>query len=107
MGERLGKADAVRLRDLAALGEELRRVQTEEDQQRQGLFLRSQPDEGGVERDADRLAELLGEKVEEEEEEEYDAIIMEEVDEFGRTVEDSDSTLDNFSDDDVEDGLED
>ena len=53
------------------------------------------------------LAELLGEKVEEEEEEEYDAIIMEEVDEFGRTVEDSDSTLDNFFDDDVEDGFED
>ena len=53
------------------------------------------------------LAELLGEKVEEEEEEEYDAIIMEEVDEFGRTVEDSDSTLDNFIDDDVEDGFED
>ena len=53
------------------------------------------------------LAELLGEKVEDEEEEEYDAIIMEEVDEFGRTVEDSDSTLDNFIDDDVEDGFED
>ncbi|WP_405290446.1 DNA topoisomerase VI subunit B [Methanobrevibacter sp.] len=53
------------------------------------------------------LAELLGEKVEEEEEEEYDALIMEEVDEFGRTVEDSDSTLDNFFDDDVEDGFED
>ena len=53
------------------------------------------------------LAELLGEKVEEEEEEEYDALIMEEVDEFGRTVEDSDSTLDNFIDDDVEDGFED
>ena len=47
------------------------------------------------------LAELLGEKVEEEDdEEELDAIIMEEVDEFGRTVESGDSTLDNFIDDD-------
>ena len=47
------------------------------------------------------LAELLGEKVEEEDdEEELDAIIMEEVDEFGRTVETSNSTLDNFIDDD-------
>ena len=46
------------------------------------------------------LAELLGEKVEEEEEEEeLDALIMEEVDEFGRTVEQKDSTLDNFIDD--------
>ena len=50
------------------------------------------------------LAELLGEKVEdEEEEEELDAIIMEEVDEFGRTVETSNSTLDNFMDDEDED----
>ncbi len=46
------------------------------------------------------LAELLGEKVEEEEEEEeLDAIIMEEVDEFGHTVESGSSTLDNFIDD--------
>ena len=46
------------------------------------------------------LAELLGEKVEdEEEEEELDAIIMEEVDEFGRVVEQGNSTLDNFIDD--------
>ena len=45
------------------------------------------------------LAELLGEKVEEEEEEEeLDALIMEEVDEFGHTVE-SNSTLDSFIDD--------
>ena len=49
------------------------------------------------------LAELLGEKVEEEEEEEeLDAIIMEEVDEFGRTVESGNSTLDNFADDEKE-----
>jgi DNA topoisomerase-6 subunit B len=54
------------------------------------------------------LAELLGEKVEEEEEEEeLDAIIMEEVDEYGRTVEEGNSTLDNFIDDDVDDGFED
>ena len=53
------------------------------------------------------LAELLGEKVEEEdEEEELDAIIMEEVDEFGRTVETGNSTLDNFIDDDDDDELE-
>ena len=46
------------------------------------------------------LAELLGEKVEEEEEEEeLDALIMEEVDEFGHTV-DGNSTLDNFTEDD-------
>ena len=46
------------------------------------------------------LAELLGEKVEEdEEEEELDALIMEEVDEFGHTVEQSSSTLDSFIDD--------
>ncbi|WP_407416025.1 DNA topoisomerase VI subunit B [Methanobrevibacter sp.] len=46
------------------------------------------------------LAELLGEKVEEEEEEEeLDALIMEEVDEFGHTVESGNSTLDNFIDD--------
>ena len=45
------------------------------------------------------LAELRGEKVEEEEEEEeLDALIMEEVDEFGHTVE-SNSTLDSFVDD--------
>jgi len=44
------------------------------------------------------LAELLGEKVEDddEEEEELDAIIMEEVDEFGHTVERNQSALDNF-----------
>ena len=49
------------------------------------------------------LAELLGEKVEEEEEEEeLDAIIMEEVDEFGHTVEEGHSTLDNFIEDDVD-----
>ena len=54
------------------------------------------------------LAELLGEKVEEEEEEEeLDAIIMEEVDEFGHTVEDGQSALDSFQEDDVEDGFED
>lgn len=47
------------------------------------------------------LAELLGEKVEEEEEEEeLDAIIMEEVDEFGHTVEKGNSTLDSFMDND-------
>ena len=50
---------------------------------------------------------MLGEKVEEEdEEEELDAIIMEEVDEFGRTVETGNSTLDNFIDDDDDDELE-
>ena len=54
------------------------------------------------------LAELLGEKVEEEDdEEELDAIIMEEVDEFGHTVKDGESSLDNFIEDDVEDGFED
>ena len=54
------------------------------------------------------LAELLGEKVEEEEEEEeLDALIMEEVDEFGRTVEAKDSTLDSFMDDEEEDEFED
>jgi DNA topoisomerase-6 subunit B len=54
------------------------------------------------------LAELLGEKVEEEEEEEeLDAIIMEEVDEYGRAVEEGQSALDNFEEDDVEDGFED
>ena len=48
------------------------------------------------------LAELLGEKVEEEEEEEeLDAIIMEEVDEFGHVVEQGNSTLDNFIEDDA------
>ncbi len=53
------------------------------------------------------LAELLGEKVEEEEEEEeLDAIIMEEVDERGYTV-DGNSTLDSFEEDDVDDGFED
>ena len=51
---------------------------------------------------------MLGEKVEEEEEEEeLDAIIMEEVDEFGHTVEEGNSTLDSFKEDDVEDGFED
>ena len=54
------------------------------------------------------LAELLGEKVEEEEEEEeLDALIMEEVDEFGNAVEEGNSSLDNFIEDDVEDGFED
>ncbi|MBQ7929004.1 MAG: DNA topoisomerase VI subunit B [Methanobrevibacter sp.] len=53
------------------------------------------------------LAELLGEKVEEEEEEELDAIIMEEVDEYGHAVEDGQSALDSFEEDDVEDGFED
>ena len=54
------------------------------------------------------LAELLGEKVEdEEEEEELDAIIMEEVDEFGHAVEEGQSALDKFEEDDVEDGFED
>ena len=55
------------------------------------------------------LAELLGEKVEEEtEEEELDAIIMEEVDEYGRTVGEGESTLDSFKDEDnEEEGFED
>ena len=54
------------------------------------------------------LAELLGEKVEEEEEEEeLDAIIMEEVDEFGHVVEEGNSTLDNFIEDDIDDGFKD
>ena len=54
------------------------------------------------------LAELLGEKVEEEEEEEeLDALIMEEVDEYGHAVEEGQSALDNFEEDDVEDGFED
>lgn len=54
------------------------------------------------------LAELLGEKIEEdEEEEEFDAIIMEEVDERGYAVEKGDSTLDNFVDDDADDEFED
>jgi DNA topoisomerase-6 subunit B len=54
------------------------------------------------------LAELLGEKVEdEEEEEELDAIIMEEVDEFGHTVEEGQSALDKFNEDDVEEDFED
>ena len=53
------------------------------------------------------LAELLGEKVEEEEEEEeLDAIIMEEVDEFGHKVESSNSTLDNFINDDEDESEE-
>ena len=53
------------------------------------------------------LAELLGEKVEEEvEEEELDAIIMEEVDERGNAVEEGNSSLDNFIEDDVDDGFE-
>ena len=43
------------------------------------------------------LAELLGEKVEEDvEEEELDAIIMEEVDEFGHAVNEEESALNNF-----------
>ena len=54
------------------------------------------------------LAELLGEKVEEEvEEEKLDAIIMEEVDERGNAVEEGNSSLDNFIEDDVDDGFED
>lgn len=54
------------------------------------------------------LAELLGENVEEEvEEEELDAIIMEEVDERGNAVEEGNSSLDNFIEDDVDDGFED
>ena len=54
------------------------------------------------------LAELLGEKVEEEvEEEELEAIIMEEVDERGNAVEEGNSSLDNFIEDDVDDGFED
>ena len=54
------------------------------------------------------LAELLGEKVEEEEEEEeLDAIIMEEVDEYGHAVGEGESTLDSFQEDDVENGFED
>ena len=50
------------------------------------------------------LAELLGEKVEEEEEEEeeLDAIIMEEVDEFGHIVEEGQSSLDTFQEDEEE-----
>ena len=54
------------------------------------------------------LAELLGETVEEEEEEEeLDAIIMEEVDEFGHVVEQGHSTLDEYMDnDDEEEELE-
>lgn len=53
------------------------------------------------------LAELLGEKVEEEEEEELDAIIMEEVDEYGHAVEDGQSALDSFEEDNLEDDFED
>ena len=53
------------------------------------------------------LAELLGEKVEEEEEEEeFDAIIMEELDERGHAVEEGNSNLDKFIDDDTDDGFE-
>ena len=50
------------------------------------------------------LAELLGEKVDDDEteEEELDAIIMEEVDEHGRVVEDNNSSLDNFKKDEEE-----
>ena len=49
------------------------------------------------------LAELLGETVEEEEEEEeLDALIMEEVDEFGRAVENGGNNLDSFIDDEKE-----
>ncbi len=54
------------------------------------------------------LAELLGETVDEEEEEEVlDALIMEEVDEFGHVVENTDSTLDSFMEDDDEEEFED
>ena len=49
------------------------------------------------------LAELLGETVEEEEEEELDALIMEEVDEFGHIVEEGQSSLDTFQEDEDED----
>ena len=55
------------------------------------------------------LAELLGETVEEEEEEEeLDAIIMEEVDEFGHVVEQGHSTLDEYmgSDDEEDEEFE-
>ena len=48
------------------------------------------------------LAELLGETVEEEEEEELDALIMEEVDEFGHIVEEGQSSLDTFQEDEDE-----
>ena len=48
------------------------------------------------------LAELLGETVEEEEEEELDALIMEEVDEFGHVVEEGQSSLDTFQEDEDE-----
>ena len=48
------------------------------------------------------LAELLGESVEEEEEEELDALIMEEVDEFGHIVEEGQSSLDKFQEDEDE-----
>ena len=41
------------------------------------------------------------------EEEELDAIIMEEVDERGNAVEEGNSSLDNFIEDDVDDGFED
>ena len=47
------------------------------------------------------LAELLGEKVEEDvEEEELDAIIMEEVDEFGHSVSEDESTLNKSNEED-------
>ena len=46
---------------------------------------------------------MLGETVEEEEEEEeLDAIIMEEIDEFGHVVEDGQSSLDTFQEDEDE-----
>ena len=48
------------------------------------------------------LAELLGETVEEEDEEELDALIMEEVDEFGHVVEEGQSSLDTFQEDEEE-----
>ena len=54
------------------------------------------------------LAEILGEKVEEEEEEEeLDAIIMEELDERGYAVNEGESSLDNFVEDDIDDGFND
>ena len=52
------------------------------------------------------LAELLGETVEEEEEEELDALIMEEVDEFGHIVEEGQSSLDTFQEEDEEEDFE-
>ena len=53
------------------------------------------------------LAELLGEKVEEEEEEEeLDAIIMEELDEYGNAVGDGESALDEFDEEEKDEEFE-